>query len=140
MAYATVTPETSARRAAPAASRPPRRARGRVRDEGQLFPLGLAVSKRKHQPNDTDDTAGARRGRLVAGILAAFAADPDAALTVADIAMPAYGVGLDGVSKAHRVAVLRAMRRVRELEPRFGSLNGEGPEGQIIIYEEGLSQ
>jgi hypothetical protein len=72
---------------------------------------------------------------LVAGILATFAVDPDAALTVADIAMPAYGVELRQVTKAHRVAVLRAMRRVREIEPRFGLMDGQGPEGQTIVYD-----
>jgi hypothetical protein len=99
------------------------RARGRVKDESKLFPLPNADTQRKHY------------GRLVARILAVFGADPDAALTVADIAMPAYGVELGRVTKAHRVAVLRAMRRVVELEPRFGLMNGEGPQGQMVIYD-----
>ncbi len=76
-----------------------------------------------------------KHGRLVAHILAAFAADPDAALTVADIAMPAYGAELWQVTKAQRVAVLRAMRRAVELEPRFGLMNGEGSQGQLIAYD-----
>src|SRR4051812_36486322 len=102
-----------------------RRARGRVKEEAQLFPLG-----RSRYSEETPTAAAAapaearkRHGRLVAGILATFAADPDAALTVADIAMPAYGVELREVTKKHRVAVLRAMRRVCELEQRFGFMN-----------------
>jgi hypothetical protein len=75
------------------------------------------------------------RFALVAGILAAFAADPDGAFTVADVAMRAYGVELRQVTKVHRVAVLRAMRRVREVEARFGLENGEGPQGQMVIFD-----
>jgi hypothetical protein len=71
----------------------------------------------------------------VAGILAWFEADPDIALSVADIAIRAYGVELSQVKKAHRVAVLRAMRRACDLEQRFGLLDGEGPQGQTIIFD-----
>jgi hypothetical protein len=72
---------------------------------------------------------------LVAGILVMFAADPDGAFTVADVAMRAYGVGLRQVTKVHRVAVLRAMRRVCAVEPRFGLENGMGGEGQMVVFD-----
>jgi hypothetical protein len=122
-----------------------RRVRGRVKEESELFPLTITEAQRKHHPDgiavssvnhrNAEEAACRRHGRLVAGILATFAVDPDAALTVADIAMLAYGVELPEVTKAHRVAVLRAMRRVCELEPRFGLVDGDGPLGQAIIYD-----
>jgi hypothetical protein len=76
-----------------------------------------------------------KHGRLVAHILDAFAADPDVALTVADVAMPAYGVPLRQVTKAHRVAVLRAMRRLNQLDRRWQLMNGEGAQGQVVLYD-----
>src|SRR3954453_13452704 len=113
-----------------------RRARGRVKDETQLFPLVIRQSSAE-TPTAVGAPAAGKKGpgRLVAGILATFAADPDAALTVADIAVPAYGVELRRVTKKHRVAVLRAMRGVGEVEPRFGLMNGGGPQGQMVIYD-----
>jgi len=100
----------------------PAASNGAVADADTTVSSASTSSQRKH-------------GRLVAHILAAFAADPDAALTVADIAMPAYGVELRQVTKAQRVAVLRAMRRAVELEPRFGLMNGEGSQGQLVVHD-----
>ena len=88
----------------------------------QAVSSGSTSSQRKH-------------GRLVEHILAAFAAEPDAALTVADVAMCAYGVELHQVAKKHRVAVLRAMRRASELEPRLALMDGDGAQGQTIVHD-----
>lgn len=76
-----------------------------------------------------------RHGRLVQSVFDAFAADPDNAYTTADLAMRAYGVELDGVTRAHRVAMQRAMKRACEIERRLRCENGDGPEGQLIIFD-----
>jgi hypothetical protein len=96
--------------------------------EVMMTELVARVSSGRHRPQR-------KHGRLVAHMLGVFAVDPDAALTVADVAMAAYGVPLHQVTKAHRVAVLRAMRRLNQLDRRWQLRNGEGTQGQVIIYD-----
>jgi hypothetical protein len=55
------------------------------------------VSSANHAPQR-------KHGRVVAHILDVFAAGPDAALTVADIAMPIYGVQLHPAASERRRA------------------------------------
>lgn len=66
-----------------------------------------------------------KRGKVVQFILDKFEDDPRGAWSVSELAQGHYSVSTAAVTKAHRVAVLRAMARVCELEPRYKTLRRE---------------
>lgn len=81
-------------------------------------------------------SASQRKHRtIVQFVLDRFERDSTAALTTADIAMPWYQVSQFENQKKHRVAVIRAMKTVNAKNSQLRIYNGEGPEGQLIIFD-----
>ena len=100
------------------------------------------ASQRKHNPlpdtsNVSSRPASAQRKQktIVQFIRDWFDRDSTAALTTADIAMPWYRISQSEIQKKHRVAVIRAMKTVTAKNPQLRIFNGEGPEGQLIIFD-----
>ena len=98
--------------------------------------------QRKHTPSSDIDTVSSRSApaqrkhkTIVQFILDWFGRDSTAALTTADIAMPWYRISQCEIRKKHRVAVIRAMKTVNAKNPQLRIYNGEGPEGQLIIFD-----
>jgi hypothetical protein len=72
-------------------------------------------------------------GRVERAIIAAFKAEPDRAFTTEELALAVYA-GLNRAEKKHRVAVLRAMRRLRSGHPEMGEFRSETLGGQAVYF------
>lgn len=73
-------------------------------------------------------------GRIERAILAAFAAEPDAAFTTEELAGRAYP-GAPAIGKAERVAVLRAAGKASARAPWLRSLRAEALGGQRVFFD-----
>ena len=72
-------------------------------------------------------------GRIQRAIEAALAAEPDNAFNTQDLCERAYR-GVNRVDKKHRVAVLRALRRVLARRSDLETWRGEGLGRQAIVF------
>ena len=72
-------------------------------------------------------------GRIEQAIIAAFAADPDNAFTVAELCKRSYPDGV-GVDKKHRVAVLRAAQLLERHWPDLGWKHSEMLGRQKVFF------
>ena len=73
-------------------------------------------------------------GRVERAILSLMRADPDGAWTTEDLAEAAYP-DAGAIEKRHRVAVLRAARRVVGGDPDWALGRGDTPGHPVILYD-----
>ena len=74
------------------------------------------------------------RGKIERAIEAAFAAEPDNAFSTEELCNRVYR-GLNQVEKKHRVAVIRAGKRLVGRDPRFACLQTQGLGGQLVFFD-----
>lgn len=72
-------------------------------------------------------------GRVESAIEAAFEAEPDRAFTTEELVLQVYP-GLNRAEKKHRVAVLRAMKRIHSRHPEIGEMRSESLGGQAVYF------
>lgn len=71
-------------------------------------------------------------GRIERAILACLEADPDNAFTTRELVRRVYGAD---DAKRHRVAILRAGRRLTERHWWFDYLRGDGLGGELVFFD-----
>ncbi len=72
-------------------------------------------------------------GRVERAIEAAFEAEPDRAFTTEELVFQVYP-GLNRCEKKHRVALLRAMKRIHDRHPEIGEMRSESLGGQAVYF------
>jgi hypothetical protein len=72
-------------------------------------------------------------GRIERAIEAAFAAEPDNAFNTLDLCEHAYP-GVNRIDKKHRVAVLRALKRIMARRPDLETMQGDALGREIVVY------
>ena len=73
-------------------------------------------------------------GQIERTIGAIFDSDPTTALTTTELACLVYRLATDGIRKEHRVAIIRAGKRLTQRRPELRWVQSSGSSGRTLVF------